>query len=352
MAVSEVKIASPIAVDSARSRWSIALATWRAVGGGRHEVGRGAGEGHQAEVDPPGQDVDELLGRLLHRAEAVGLDVGGLHRQRDVDGHHDRRPLPRHAHLGARHGQRDDEGGQAQGDDAEGQVPPPARPLRHDRAQQRHVGEPRGVGLPAQLQHDVERDQRGDHQQGQQPQRRLEAHREAPPLPARRRSATKRTTSISQSRSVRSCRWPAPARRRAAAICARCAAAPVGEPRPELGVAGRHLQRLPGLGVDDGQQADVGQLQLPRVEDLDRQQLVPGRQRAQRALPVAVAEEVRHDDDQAAAPRGPAQRLQRGGEVTRAGRRPPAGWRRPSAAAARRRADRAWPGSGRPAPPW
>ena len=69
--------------------------------------------------------------------------------------------------------------------------------------------EARGSGtanatITAQLQDDVDADQRRDHEQGQQPQRGLEGHREAPPLPARRRSATNLTTSISQSRSVRS----------------------------------------------------------------------------------------------------------------------------------------------------
>ena len=128
---------------------------------------------------------------------------------------------------------------------------------------------------------------------------------------------------MSQSRSVRSCRCPAPARRSAAAISSRCAAAPCGEPGAELGVPGRHLQRLPALRVDDGQQPDVGQLQLARVDHLDGQQVVPGRQPAQRALPVAVAEEVGDDDDQAAAAHRAAQRLQRGGQVAPpAARRP------------------------------
>ena len=144
-------------------------------------------------------------------------------------------------------------------------------PLGHERAEQRHVGEPRRVGLPAQLQHHVEGDQRGDDEQREQPQRGLEGHREAPPLPARRRSATKRTTSISQSRSVRSCRCPAPARRSAAAIAARWAAAPVGEPRAELGVAAsapRGSGRVSGSTTVS--RPDVGQLQLARVDDLDR----------------------------------------------------------------------------------
>ena len=67
----------------------------RAVGGRRHQHGRGAGERHQPEVHPRGQLVDELLRRLLRGGQPVGRHVGGLHRQRHVDHQHDRRPVAR-----------------------------------------------------------------------------------------------------------------------------------------------------------------------------------------------------------------------------------------------------------------
>ena len=216
----------------------------------------------------------------------------------------DRRPLARHPHLGARHGQRHARArpGRARRRRTRRCRRQPGR-FGHERAEQRDVGEPRGVGLPAQLQHDVQRDQRGDDEQREQPQRGLEGHRDAPPLPARRRSATKRTTSISQSRSVRSCRCPAPARRsvggdlrplrrgalrRTAPGTRRCRWAPPASGRVS--------------GSTTVEQPDVGQLELARIDDLDRQQFVPGRQPAQRALQSARRRRPRKsdiDDDQA-----------------------------------------------------
>ena len=269
IAVSEVKIASPIAVDSARSRLSIALRTCCAVGRRRHHAwSRVPAKDTSPRLIRSGRTSTNSLAAVCIASEPVGLDVGGLHRQRHVDGHDDRRPLPRHPHLGARHGQR-----RRPARPARAATTPKARcrrqpgPLGHERAEQRHVGEPRGVGLPAQLQ-DARR---------ARPARRRRA---APsshsgdwkvigtPLrcrPAGGRRRTGRCPSASPGRCA-----AAGGRRRPgaapAAISLALGGGALGEPGAELGVAGRHLERLAGLRVDDGEQPDVGQLQLARVD--------------------------------------------------------------------------------------
>src|SRR5581483_5835600 len=58
-----------------------------------------------------------------------------------------------------------------------------------------------------------------------------------------------------------------------------------------------------GLGVDQPQLADVGELLLARVTDLDCDHLVTSGQLKQRLAPVAWAAEVRDEDDQRALPR-------------------------------------------------
>ena len=61
----------------------------------------------------PGELVGELLGRLLRGGQPAGLDVGGPHRLRDVDGQHHHRAVARDAHVVGRPGHRD--GQQRQG---------------------------------------------------------------------------------------------------------------------------------------------------------------------------------------------------------------------------------------------
>ena len=60
---------------------------------------------------------------------------------------------------------------------------------------------------------------------------------------------------------------------------------------------------LARLGIDEPEVADVRQLLLARVADLDRDHLVPARQLEQRAAPVERPAEVRDDDDERALPR-------------------------------------------------
>ena len=112
--------------------------------------------------------------------------------------------------------------------------------------------------------------------------------------------------STSQSRSVRSPRWAAPARRSAAAIRP---AAPARPPRTSPAApspAGVDLPHRARLRVDDREQPDVGQPQLAADRDLDREHVVAHGELPHRPLPgrldagvdLAVAsgvEEVGHD---------------------------------------------------------
>ena len=77
----------------------------------------------------------------------------------------------------------------------------------------------------------------------------------------------------------------------------------VGEPRADPFARGLHLEAPPGLGVDQRDQPDRGELELARVDDLDREHVVARRQHAERARPVVACEEVGDHHDQSAAPR-------------------------------------------------
>ena len=81
---------------------------------------------------------------------------------------------------------------------------------------------------------------------------------------------------------ARSCRSSAAARRR--------------ERKP--GSLGVDEDLLAGLGVLDLDRADVGQLDLTRVADLQGDHLVPLREPAERPLPARLRDEVGDDDDE------------------------------------------------------
>jgi hypothetical protein len=72
-----------------------------------------------------------------------------------------------------------------------------------------------------------------------------------------------------------------------------------------------HLALAARLRVGQHHGADLRQVHVPRVEHLDRDQLVPGGQATQRPLPVDVAEEVGDHHGEAAAAGRSAQLFQR-----------------------------------------
>ena len=161
--------------------------------------------------------------------------------------------------------------------------------LGRERAQQVHVGEPHRERAAAELPPDVAR--RPAASTGSSASSHHGCRKRiigcVPLVRACRWAATNRTMSSSQSESVRSRRWAAPAPRSA---------------RGDLGRAGRRPPRrtggaargsavctscsCAGLRVDEREHADVGQLQLARVDDLDRQHVVADAELAQRPGPL------------------------------------------------------------------
>ena len=130
--------------------------------------------------------------------------------------------------------------------------------------------------------------------------------RRARARPARSAASPRRrwpARSRSQSPAVESTTWSAPARRSAAATSSRSSAAARGEALADPAPAGVDLELAAGLRVDEPEVAHRGQLELARVADLDRHDAVAPAQRAQRALPVALAAEVRHHDHEPAGAR-------------------------------------------------
>ena len=155
--------------------------------------------------------------------------------------------------------------------------------------------------------------------------------------------ATTSMSAVARSASV-PMRWMGtPARRIPAARRASRPSTPGAEPGAKQRVAGVDDELLPGLGVFDDDQADVGQLVIGGVDDAQGDDLVPWHQAQQRPPPVAVADEVGDDHDQGAAPGELGDRVEHRREVGRdcRGDRLPGGRRRRSRRARRRCAARA-----------
>ena len=95
-----------------------------------------------------------------------------------------------------------------------------------------------------------------------------------------------------------------------------------GEALADLAAVRVDAQLAPGLGVDEPQVADRGQLLLARVAHLERDHVMAVQQPQQRLAPVARAAEVGDDDDQPARARQAPGAQHRVGEVGRARRRP------------------------------
>ena len=84
-----------------------------------------------------------------------------------------------------------------------------------------------------------------------------------------------------------------------------------GEALAQTAVARVDAQLPPRLGIDEAQLADVGELLLARIADLDREHRVAPRQPQERRAPVGRAAEVRDDDDQRALPSDAVGELER-----------------------------------------
>ena len=87
---------------------------------------------------------------------------------------------------------------------------------------------------------------------------------------------------------------------RSRATCRRSSAAASANRARSARVAGVDAQARAGLRVDEPELADVDELLLARVADLDREHVVPAGEVEERPAPVARAAEVGDDDDERA----------------------------------------------------
>ena len=240
--------------------------------------------------------------------------VGRAHRSRRVDREHDRRLLGAHRDVRVRPCEADEERRDGQQEQRDREVSAPRRHPIHDVGAQRRRDELRRTRARVVARAGRSRSQCGHEQQGPQGERRREAHC----APAWRR---KPVSSRSQSPSVESTTWRAPAEMSSAATSARSCAAAAANRCAQPTARRVDLELAAGLGIDQPQLPELRQLLLSRVADLDRDDVVASAEREQRPAPVAGAAEVGDDDDErpltrqscrrAGAPRRPRSRRPR-----------------------------------------
>ena len=109
-----------------------------------------------------------------------------------------------------------------------------------------------------------------------------------------------RTMARTRSSSVESDRASTPARLNAPITVRLAPLRRLLEAASESGVVRVDVELLAGLGVLHDQRADVGQLDLARVEQANGDDFVPPVEQAQRPVPARGADEVRDDEDERA----------------------------------------------------
>ena len=124
----------------------------------------------------------------------------------------------------------------------------------------------------------------------------------------------------SQSPSVESATWRTPAAESMRTRPVRSSAAATANRSRSVAVARVDAQLAAGLRIDEPQLADVGELLLARVADLDRERRMAAGDAQQRVPPVDRAAEVGDDHDERALHREPVEEQQRLGEPALAGR--------------------------------
>jgi hypothetical protein len=135
----------------------------------------------------------------------------------------------------------------------------------------------------------------------------------------RLRRSAKRITACTRSSSVESSSVSTPAWTKAWRSSASRCAAIRAKAFAKTRVMGVDQQLLAGLRVADGHQAEIGQVQLHRVEQAYRDHVMSLRELAQRLFPAWRADEVRHHEHRRAAPHGTQCRMQ---QLVAAGFRP------------------------------
>ena len=124
----------------------------------------------------------------------------------------------------------------------------------------------------------------------------------------------------SQSPSVESATWRTPAEESSRTRPSRSSAAAASKRSRSRALARVDAQLAARLGIDEPELADVGELLLARVADLDRDGRMPAGDAQQRLVPVDRAAEVGDDDDERALDREPVDDPQRLAERALAGR--------------------------------
>ena len=132
---------SPIAVPPSATSWSSAPLICGAVGRRGDALLGEVRERDQAEPERRRDLLGQRLGRGDGGAQAVGLDVGGVHRARDVGDHHDVGGALWRGHGALRPGERDDQRGQREQQQQRRQMPAPAG-LRGRQVRARARGSP------------------------------------------------------------------------------------------------------------------------------------------------------------------------------------------------------------------
>ena len=133
---------SPMAVDGCGCSAAIAAVTApRSRVGGTRVVAVPANDTRET-LNLGGSEVTNAGGRGLGRLQPVRLDVGGLHRQRHVDGHHDGGPLARHQHLVLGLGERQGQGHRLRIDRPTATCRSQVRSLRDDQVEHRPAHRP------------------------------------------------------------------------------------------------------------------------------------------------------------------------------------------------------------------
>ena len=234
-------------------------------------------------VDAVGLARHEVLRRRLGRVHPRRREVGGGHAGGDVEGEDDRALLARQVDDRLRPGQRDGHHGQP---DQEQRRRNPAahacRPARGPAPEPQTAAGLEAAAAPAvqgPVQQGTDRDQRQRSSIGGQ-------MNDIAYLRRRRRIVAMRTMARTRSSSVESDSASTPARPKAPFTSASRRRAASLEAAAESGVVGVDVELLAGLGVLHDQRADVGQLDLARVEQPDGDDLVAPVEQAQRPLPA------------------------------------------------------------------
>ena len=162
------------------------------VGRRRSRHLRLARERDQADAQALRRVLEERLRRLLRGLEPGRLDVGRLHRPRDVDDEDDSRLVLQHRRLHVRAGEREAERGEREQEEDRRDVTAPGA-AGHDPGEHVEVREPDRVAHPAALGEQADPDRRGDGEQREQEIGAVEAH--LPPAQTASAWTTARTPS-------------------------------------------------------------------------------------------------------------------------------------------------------------